>query len=133
MIIGSQPLLPCRFNEGRRGLTAAAEVRGRGEAARVSDVDLEVRCRDAKPTGAHIRPVWKTRDFLLRVCREAEPLELGTEGVPHTVVAVGPQSRIPRARVSVIAFRVIPAALPLKLRTVRRGPPQPCTWGTVLL
>ena len=82
MIIGSQPLLPCRFNEGRRGLTAAAEVRGRGEAARVSDVDLEVRCRDAKPTGAHIRPMWKTRDLLLRVCREAEPLELGTDGVP---------------------------------------------------
>ena len=65
MIIGSQPLPPCRFNEGRRGLTAAAEVRGRGEAARVSDVDLEVRCRDAKPTGAHIRPVWETRDLLL--------------------------------------------------------------------
>ena len=49
MIVGSQPLPPRRLNESGGRLTAAAELRGRGEAARVSDVNLEVGGRDALP------------------------------------------------------------------------------------
>ena len=67
-VVGSQPLLPCRLNEGGGGLTAAAELRGRGEAARVSDVDLEMGGRDVKSTCAHIRPVGETRNLLLGCC-----------------------------------------------------------------
>ena len=91
-VIGSQPLPPRRLNEGGGGLTAAAELRGRGEAARVSDVDLEMGGRDVKATCAHIRPVGEARDLMLGFCHETKPLELCTEGVPHAVVSPGPHS-----------------------------------------
>ena len=98
----------------------------------MSDVDLEVGGRDAKPTCAHIRPVWETRDLLLGCCREAKPLELGTDAVLHTVVA-GPNSQVPLAGVSVIAFRVVPAAPHLEIarfeggrRSCAQGAPSVC-------
>ena len=96
----------------------------RGEAVRVSDVDLKVGGRDVEPRGAHIRPVWETRDLLLGCRSEAEPLELRADGVPHAVVAPGPCPRVPLAGVSVIAFRVVPAAPHLEIRKVRWGSPQ---------
>ena len=110
-VVRRKPPSPSLLDKGAIG-AASPDLSGVVEPRWMRHVDLEVREREREALGTNIRPVRKSRVFLLRLRPKPQPPEHCFQLVTQVPVTTRPGAGVSGARVRMVTLRIVPAAPP---------------------